>query len=102
MFSTGYPADKIIFVKGKVEETIPKVAPSQISLLRLDTDWYESSKHELVHLFPRLSPGGVLILDDYRYWAGQKKATDEYFAASKIPILLVDNIGGTTVGVKAK
>ncbi|HZX49808.1 MAG TPA: TylF/MycF/NovP-related O-methyltransferase [Candidatus Paceibacterota bacterium] len=100
MFSTGYPKDRMVFVKGKVEKTIPQTMPEQISLLRLDTDWYESSRHELAHLFPLLARKGVLILDDYRYWAGQKKATDEYFTETKTPMLLVDNIGGATVGVK--
>ena len=92
--------DRMVFVKGKVEKTIPQTMPEQISLLRLDTDWYESSRHELAHLFPLLARKGVLILDDYRYWAGQKKATDEYFTETKTPMLLVDNIGGATVGVK--
>jgi hypothetical protein len=79
LHSTGYPEDKILYVQGKVEETIPGNAPEQISILRLDTDWYESTRHELVNLYPRLSPGGVLIIDDYGHWAGSQKAVDEYF-----------------------
>ena len=82
MDSTGYPASQINYVKGKVEHTIPASAPAQIAILRLDTDWYESTRHELVHLYPRLSPGGVLIIDDYGYWAGARQAVDEYFAGS--------------------
>jgi hypothetical protein len=77
--SVGYPADKIKFVKGKVEDTIPGTIPEKIALLRLDTDWYESTKHELLHLYPLLVSGGVLILDDYGYWAGARKAVDEFF-----------------------
>jgi len=88
MFSTGYPKDKLIFVKGKVEDTIPRTVPSSIALLRLDTDWYESTKHELVHLYPFLVEKGVLLIDDYGFWAGQRKAVDEYFAANKITMLL--------------
>ena len=76
--SLGYPTEKIKFVKGKVEETIPATMPEQIALLRLDTDWYESTKHELLHLYPLLVSGGVLILDDYGYWAGARKAVDEF------------------------
>jgi hypothetical protein len=72
--STGYPAEKLHFIKGPVEHTIPDHAPDQICLLRLDTDWYESTRHELVHLYPRLHMGGVLILDDYGWWEGQRKA----------------------------
>jgi hypothetical protein len=78
--SVGYPADRIHYVKGKVEDTIPRAAPSgPIALLRLDTDWYESTRHELTHLYPRLSPGGILIIDDYGHWTGARRAVDEYF-----------------------
>jgi len=77
--STGYDSSLVTFVKGKVENTIPTSAPKQIALLRLDTDWYESTQHELEHLYPRLAPGGVLIIDDYGYWQGSRRATDEYF-----------------------
>jgi len=83
IYSTGYPREKVRFIKGKVEETIPHILPSRIALLRLDTDWYESTLHELQHLFPLLDPKGVLIIDDYGHWQGCKKAVDEYF--SKYP-----------------
>jgi O-methyltransferase len=100
LFSVGYDNSKIHFRKGKVEETIPAYAPPTISLLRLDTDWYESTYHELVHLFPRLSPGGVIILDDYGHWLGARKATDEYIEKNKIRLLLnrIDYTG--RIGVK--
>ena len=78
---TGYPEENIIWIKGKVEDTIPGRLPSKIALLRLDTDWYVSTKHELQHLFPLLEKKGVLIIDDYGAWQGARKATDEYFAA---------------------
>ncbi len=81
MKSTGYPQDRIHLVKGPVEATIPERAPvGPIALLRLDTDWYESTRHELVHLFPLLAEGGVLIIDDYGHWDGARKAVDEYLA----------------------
>ena len=76
---TGYPDALLHYVVGRVEDTIPEQAPESIALLRLDTDWYASTKHELEHLVPRLSPGGVLIVDDYHYWQGSRKAVDEYF-----------------------
>ena len=88
MFSTGYPQDRIHFIKGRVEDTIPASAPANIALLRLDTDWYESTAHELTHLYPRLTPQGVLILDDYGHWQGARRAVDEYFAAQKFYPLL--------------
>lgn len=80
--STGYPADKIVYVPGKVEETIPYVAPEQIALLRLDTDWYESTRHELEYLHPRLTVNGILLLDDYGHWLGARKAADEFFESN--------------------
>jgi len=85
---TGYPAERIHYVKGKVEETIPATLPSRIALLRLDTDWYESTRHELQHLYPLLSTHGVLIIDDYGHWQGARQAVDEYFAASAEPVFL--------------
>ena len=80
MASTEYPGDKCHFVKGNVLETLPSGGPDQIAILRLDTDWYESTLHELKHLYPKLSTGGVLIIDDYGHWRGCQKAVDEYFA----------------------
>ena len=100
MLSTGYPKDNIVYVKGKVEDTIPKTMPSKISLLRLDTDWYESTKHELIHLFPTLANGGVLIIDDYGCWAGSKKAVDEYFSDSIILLNRIDYTG--RIGTKIR
>ena len=75
VWSTGYDKNKFRFVKGRVEDTLPAQAPDTISLLRLDTDWYESTRHELVHLYPRLSRGGVLIIDDYGHYAGARKGS---------------------------
>lgn len=86
--STAYPKERIVFVQGKVEETIPGVLPEQIALLRLDTDWFESTYHEFVHLYPRLSRGGVLIIDDYGHWKGAREATDRYLAENGINLLL--------------
>jgi O-methyltransferase len=80
MESTGYPMAKVHLVKGRVEDTIPRQGPAKIALLRLDTDWYESTKHELDHYYQRLSQGGVLIIDDYGHWQGSRRAVDEFFA----------------------
>ena len=88
VFSTGYPSDRLHFVEGKVEDTIPERAPERIALLRLDTDWYESTKHELTHLFTRVSPKGVIIIDDYGYWQGARKAVDEYIAEHDLRLFL--------------
>jgi O-methyltransferase len=98
--STGYPESRIRMVKGRVEETIPTTMPQQMAILRLDTDWYESTRHELVHLYPRLSRNGVLIVDDYGYWQGARRAVDEYFGKADGQILLhrIDTSG--RIGLK--
>ena len=98
--SLNYPATQVHFVKGKVEDTIPQTIPQKIALLRLDTDFYESTAHELKHLFPLLAPGGVIIIDDYGHWEGARKAVDEYIADNKLQLLLnrIDYTG--RIGIK--
>ena len=95
METTGYPGTRIHYIKGKVEDSIPGMIPGQIALLRLDTDWYTSTLHELNHLFPRLVTGGILIIDDYGFWQGARKAVDEYFNTSSYPVYLhrIDDTG---------
>jgi O-methyltransferase len=88
LVSSGYPPERLHFARGPVEQTLPGAAPERLALLRLDTDWYESTRHELEHLWPRLSDGGVLIVDDYGHWEGARRAVDEYFATSAAPVLL--------------
>lgn len=97
--STGYPEARVFFVQGRVEDTIPEQAPERIAILRLDTDWYESTRHELEHLFPRLAVGGVLIIDDYGAWEGARRAVDEFIARAPAPILLnrIDETGRISV-----
>ena len=79
MYSTGYPPERIHLVEGRVEDTLPAQAPEQLAIVRLDTDWYQSTRHELVHLYPRLPDGGVLIVDDYGHYEGARRAVEEYF-----------------------
>lgn len=95
MVSTGYPADRIHLVPGKIEDTIPAQLPESIALLRLDTNWYESTKHEIEHLWPLLKPGGVLIIDDYGHRPQCRKAIDEFFSGRDDAPLLnrVDSTG---------
>ena len=95
--STGYPPDKLHYVVGPVEQTLPKQAPERLALLRLDTDWYSSTRQELVHLFPRLSSGGILIIDDYHAWEGCRKAVDEYFDSIGITFDRVPGAGHQVV-----
>lgn len=88
VLKTGYPENRIHFIKGMVEDTIPKYIPKEISILRLDTDFYKSTKHELNHLFPLLVKYGVLIIDDYGAYRGAQQATDEYIEEIGFPVLL--------------
>lgn len=97
LFSTGYPHDQIHLIKGDVAETLENNlnVPVRIALLRLDTDWYESTKIELEVLFPRLVRGGVCLIDDYGHWQGARKAVDEYLAQHKIyPLIHVTDYTG--------
>ena len=89
MAQTGYPAERIHYHPGLVEDTVPAKAPERIALLRLDTDWYESTKHELMQLYDRVTPGGVIVFDDYGYWDGARKAVDEFLAETGHRLLLV-------------
>lgn len=101
MSLVGYPEHRLHYVEGAVEQTLPENSPDSIAILRLDTDWYESTKHELVHLYPRIVNGGVLLIDDYGAWQGARKAVDEYIRENSVSILLnrIDDTGriGTVV-----
>ena len=99
MMSTGYPTERVRLVKGPVEVTLPAEAPELVALARLDTDWYESTRHELEHLVPRLAPGAVLIIDDYGYWRGARGAVDEFFANEPFRYLASRIDGGVRMGV---
>jgi hypothetical protein len=79
--STGYPQDKLHYVVGNVMETLKDktTIPEKIAILRLDTDWYESSKYELEQMYDNVVTGGVIIFDDYYHWDGQRRATDDFF-----------------------
>jgi O-methyltransferase len=99
MARTGYPEQRVHYHQGLVEDTIPEDAPQQIALLRLDTDWYASTRHELEHLYDRVSSGGVVIFDDYDYWDGARKAVDEFLAATGARLLLAP-MGSGRIAVK--
>jgi O-methyltransferase len=94
-----YPSDKIHYVKGPVESTLPAEAPNEIAILRLDTDWYESTRHELVSLYDRLAHGGVLIIDDYGTFQGSRQAVDEFVEKTGARLLLLP-IGPGRIAVK--
>jgi O-methyltransferase len=97
MAETGYPAERIHLHLGLVEETIPAEAPQTMALLRLDTDWYDSTKHELEHLYDRVPSGGVVIFDDYEYWEGARQAVDEFLDRRDERLLLLPMASGRIV-----
>src|SRR5262249_33755986 len=90
VFRSGYPRERFHFIEGDVRRTLPNDSHARIAVLRLDTDWYESTKHELECLYDRLAVGGVLIIDDYGRWRGCRKAVDEFFTAlgDRAPLLV--------------
>ena len=99
---TNIPMENVVYIKGMIENTIPAASPEEsIALLRLDTDWYESTKHELNHFFPKLVLNAVIIIDDYGHWEGCKKAVDEYFQKHHINILLNRIDYTCRVGIKS-
>lgn len=80
VLSTGFNLERLKLIRGKVEDTIPDSGiPDEICILRLDTDWYSSTLHELIYLYPRVVSGGFIIIDDYGHWQGARMATDNYF-----------------------
>ena len=94
MRQTGYPPDRIHYHRGLVEETIPDGAPDEIAILRLDTDWYESTRHELEHLYDRVPSGGVVVFDDYGFWQGARQAVDEFLERTGERLLLLPMASG--------
>jgi O-methyltransferase len=94
MAETGYPAERVHFHPGRVEDTIPAAAPDEIALLRLDTDWYESTRHELEHLYDRVPPGAPILIDDYGFWEGARQAVDEFLERRGERLLLVPMASG--------
>jgi O-methyltransferase len=86
----GYPAGHLHYHVGWFQDTVPADAPgiSKIAILRLDGDWYQSTKVCLDHLYDKVVTNGIVIIDDYGYNTGCKKAVDEFLAAKKaFPIL---------------
>ena len=88
--STGYPQEYLHYIVGDVMETLNVYVPQKIAILRLDTDWYESSKYELEKLYDNVVVGGVIVFDDYYHWDGQRRATEEFFKSRNLSYDFVD------------
>jgi len=89
LLSSGYPTECVKIVKGMVEDTIPRIAPDQIALLRIDTDWHHSYRHILNHFYDRVSIGGVIIFDDYGQFLGARKAVDEFIEQRRLNLFML-------------
>ena len=96
--STGYPENNLHYIVGDVLKTLEDKAniPEKIAVLRLDTDWYESSKIEIEKLYDNVVKGGLIIFDDYYHWYGQWKATEEFFEKINIKYDFIDTKNGKT------
>ena len=81
------PTHIITPVKGWFKDTVPFFTDN-IVILRLDGDWYESTKVCLENLYDKVVSGGIIILDDYGYWKGCKEATDEFLRERKVDVIL--------------
>jgi len=76
-----YDSTQIHYHKGDILKNTEY--PDTIAVLRLDTDFYDSTKHELEHFYPRVSPGGIVMIDDYGHWQGCRTAVDEFLQKHK-------------------
>jgi len=85
-----YPASLTHFHVGWFQETLRALPAgvADIALLRIDGDWYESTKICLDVLFPQVVSGGIVVIDDYGKWSGCRKAVDEFMARLPRPLLL--------------
>lgn len=72
--------DRIHLVEGWFQNTLPSYAGGPIALVHIDGDWYESVRTCLESLWPRVVPGGYVIIDDYGHWEGARRATREFLA----------------------
>lgn len=102
--SKGYPENKLHYIVGDVMETLKnkKNIPEKIAVLRLDTDWYESSKYELEQMYDNVVCGGVIIFDDYYHWEGQRKATDDFFKKINMNYQFININNGKTAAIIKK
>ncbi len=81
-----YPADFVHFHEGFFDEVLPTIAPvvGDLALIRLDDDWYASTKVCLEHLYPHVTTRGIISIDDYGAYEGCRLSVDEFFASQGI------------------
>lgn len=93
----GLGLDNVIIVPGWFESTLATAPVSAISVLHIDADWYDSVKTALTTLYDKVVPGGFVVLDDYGYWQGCRKALEDFLVERgiySIEIVRIDRVGG--------
>ena len=86
------------YISGPIEETLisqKASLPNQIAILRIDTDWHDSTMAALENLFQLVVPGGVVILDDYGFWEGSRLAAENFFKKQSFKPFLIPVDKGT-------
>jgi len=89
----GVPMDLVRIAPGWFDPTLKTSALDRIAILHIDADWYESVKFVLQALYEKVVPGGFIVLDDYGYWEGCKRALTDFFAERGIKDLSIERIG---------
>lgn len=89
---SNYPSHLIHYHVGDITQT--QFFPDSISVLRLDTDWYESTKFELENFYDKVSSGGIIIIDDYGCWYGCQKATNDFIQTRGLNIQFINATDG--------
>jgi hypothetical protein len=95
-----YPSENLHYIVGDVMETLKMYVPEKIAILRLDTDWYESSKFELEMMYDSVVSRGLVIFDDYYHWDGQRRAVDDFFEKRNEKVNIIKLDGKTGVMIK--
>lgn len=96
-YKLGIPRDRVTMVKGWFQDTVftNRDRIDEIAILRLDGDWYESTKIPLDGFYEKITPGGAVIIDDYATCFGSEKAVEEFLAEHNIDVILFpDGRGG--------
>ncbi len=90
----GLPLERVHFVKGWFEQSIPAATVEQIALLHIDADWYDSVSLVLNELYDRVVPGGYVVFDDYGYWEGCDRAAHDFLDRRGLPRTALHRVGG--------
>jgi O-methyltransferase len=99
---TGINKSKVMVVQGFFEDTLPNVDVPDILVLRLDADWYDSTKVCLEKFWDKLLPGGLLLIDDYYMWDGCAQAVHDFLSERRLPDRIEQGRSGVAYIMKMK